>query len=97
MILKGLGLIVTGGSTGIGKAVAHSCLLVGADVLICARNSDSLKTAKGELAGAGDQCVRGAVDRQAVAANQRNASESTRAGNRLQSETPSHRPRPDDP
>ena len=53
MILKGLGLIVTGGSTGIGKAVAHSCLLVGADVLICARNSDSLKTAKGELAGAG--------------------------------------------
>jgi len=53
MILKGLGVIVTGGSTGIGKAVAHSCLLVGADVLICARDSDLLKTAKAELAGAG--------------------------------------------
>lgn len=53
MILKGLGVIVTGGSTGIGKTVAHSCLLAGADVLICARNSDLLNTAKAELAGAG--------------------------------------------
>jgi NAD(P)-dependent dehydrogenase (short-subunit alcohol dehydrogenase family) len=47
--LHGRGILITGGSSGIGKAVAKACVLAGADVIICARSAGDLATAQGEL------------------------------------------------
>ncbi len=47
--LKGRGILITGGSAGIGRAIANACVEAGADVAICARNLESLRTAEGEL------------------------------------------------
>lgn len=44
--------MITGGSSGIGKAVARSCIHAGADIIICARNEDALTKAKAELEAA---------------------------------------------
>ena len=43
--LTGRTALVTGGSKGIGKAVARAYAEAGADVLICARHEDELKAA----------------------------------------------------
>lgn len=51
--------IVTGGSRGIGRAVAESLIAEGAKVAICGRNPDSLETARSEL---GDRCETAVVD-----------------------------------
>ncbi len=48
--LNNRGVLITGGSSGIGKAVAKACVLAGADVFICARSAGDLATARGELA-----------------------------------------------
>lgn len=53
--LHGKRAIVTGASKGIGLAVAHALLQQGADVLICARNEDSLNAALSELKAAAPQ------------------------------------------
>ena len=50
--LSGRVALVTGGSKGIGKAVARGYAEAGADVLICARHEDELKSAAAEV---GDQ------------------------------------------
>ena len=42
--------MITGGSSGIGKAVAKACIGAGADITICARGAESLQQAKLELA-----------------------------------------------
>lgn len=47
-------IIITGGSRGIGYAIAKKCIDEGAHILICGRNKDSLKKAKAEL---GDNCI----------------------------------------
>ena len=47
--LKDRGILITGASAGIGRAVANACLQAGADVAICARNPEALKTAESEL------------------------------------------------
>ncbi len=47
--LNSRGVLITGGSSGIGKAIARACVLAGADVLICARSAGDLATAQGEL------------------------------------------------
>jgi NAD(P)-dependent dehydrogenase (short-subunit alcohol dehydrogenase family) len=47
--LKGKGAIVTGGSRGIGKAIARQLASEGADVVIAARNADRLGQAAAQL------------------------------------------------
>ena len=49
MTLQGVGVLITGGSLGIGRAVAMACVEAGAGVLICARDQRALDTAKSEL------------------------------------------------
>ena len=51
--LKGKNIVITGGSRGIGYAIAKKCIEEGANVLICGRNEDNLKKAQMEL---GDKC-----------------------------------------
>lgn len=49
MTLQGIGVLITGGSIGIGRAVATACVEAGAHVLICARDQNALESAKSEL------------------------------------------------
>ena len=59
--------IVTGGSKGIGKAIARAFLDAGADVLIAARNENDLDAATAALAAAGGrvESIRADVSREA--------------------------------
>lgn len=50
-LLEGKHIIITGGSSGIGKATAKKCLANGAKVLITGRNEDKLKNTMIELGG----------------------------------------------
>jgi len=47
--LKGRTAIITGGSQGLGLAIAHAYVAAGASVLLCARDAEALKTARKEL------------------------------------------------
>jgi NAD(P)-dependent dehydrogenase (short-subunit alcohol dehydrogenase family) len=47
--LTGRAAIVTGGSKGLGKAIAHELAVEGADVAICSRHGDELEQAAEEL------------------------------------------------
>lgn len=47
--LKGKSVLITGGSGGIGKAIAYACLKNGANVVICGRNIKELNNTKIEL------------------------------------------------
>lgn len=47
--LVGKNILITGGSTGIGKATARMCVARGANVFIVARNADDLTAAAAEL------------------------------------------------
>jgi NAD(P)-dependent dehydrogenase (short-subunit alcohol dehydrogenase family) len=49
MILQGRGILITGGSHGLGKAIAEACVDAGADVFLCAREAASLEAAKQAL------------------------------------------------
>ncbi|MBN2474156.1 MAG: SDR family oxidoreductase [Pirellulales bacterium] len=49
--LTGRVALVTGGSRGIGKAIARLFAEAGADVMICSRKEDELKRAAAEIAG----------------------------------------------
>ncbi len=51
--LKGKSAVVTGGSRGIGLAIARALLDAGANVAICGRDADSLAEARSELGGGG--------------------------------------------
>ncbi len=51
--MQGKTALVTGASSGIGKAVARAYVEAGANVAIAARHSDTLDRVAGELAGAG--------------------------------------------
>ena len=55
--LKGKTAIVTGGSRGIGKAIARSLAGEGVDVAIVARSADALKLAAEEIAEQTGQTV----------------------------------------
>jgi NAD(P)-dependent dehydrogenase (short-subunit alcohol dehydrogenase family) len=50
MKLKGLNTLITGGSQGLGKAIAEHFLAEGANVVICARSEKDLSATRNELA-----------------------------------------------
>ena len=60
--LKGLKAIVTGGTKGIGQAIAQTLAAEGAHVAICARNSDEVAASVAELQGRGVTAFGRAVD-----------------------------------
>lgn len=49
MKLKGLNALITGGSQGLGKAIAEQYLREGANVMLCARNNNELEATAKEL------------------------------------------------
>jgi NAD(P)-dependent dehydrogenase (short-subunit alcohol dehydrogenase family) len=59
--LAGKRALVTGGSKGIGKAIARQLALEGADVVIAARSSDELAVTAGELVDESGRTVVGVV------------------------------------
>ena len=54
--VKGRRVLITGGSSGIGKAAALKIAAAGAKVLICARGADELEAARKEIVDAGGIC-----------------------------------------
>ena len=50
MKLQGRGILITGGSQGLGKAIAQACVAEGAHVFLCARGADLLERTRAELA-----------------------------------------------
>jgi 3-oxoacyl-[acyl-carrier protein] reductase len=59
--LKGKKVVITGGSRGIGRAIANFMIAEGADVAICARNEEEVNAAVAEL-GASGKATGAAVD-----------------------------------
>ena len=51
--LAGKGIIVTGGTRGIGLAIAEVCAMEGAMVAVCGRTAEHLEAARGQLAAHG--------------------------------------------
>ena len=53
VILKGKHIVITGGGSGLGLAMAKKFVSQGANVLIVGRNEDKLKKAIGEIKSGG--------------------------------------------
>lgn len=60
--LEGLRAVVSGGTKGIGRAIAETLAAEGVDVAICARNADEVKTTVAALAAKGVHATGRAVD-----------------------------------
>jgi NAD(P)-dependent dehydrogenase (short-subunit alcohol dehydrogenase family) len=60
--LRGKRAIVTGGTRGIGRAIADLLAAEGCDLAICARNPEAVKETAATLARAGIKAIGGAVD-----------------------------------
>ena len=54
--VRGRTVLITGGSSGIGKAAAQKIAAAGARVLICARGEEELEATRKEIADAGGAC-----------------------------------------
>jgi citronellol/citronellal dehydrogenase len=52
-LFEGQVILVSGGGSGIGRAIAHELALLGAQVVICGRNAEKLATVKSEIETAG--------------------------------------------
>lgn len=50
MKLQGMGVLITGASQGLGRAIAEACVAEGAHVFLCARGAAPLKQTRDELA-----------------------------------------------
>jgi len=59
--LKGKKVVITGGSRGIGRAIANLMIAEGADVAICARNEEEVTAAVADLSASG-KAIGAAVD-----------------------------------
>ena len=62
LALKGLRAIVTGGTKGIGRAIAETLAAEGADVAICARNAEEVSAAVSKLQTKAVRAVGAVVD-----------------------------------
>jgi 3-oxoacyl-[acyl-carrier protein] reductase len=62
LALNGLKAVVTGGTRGIGRAIAQELAAEGADVAICARNQEQVDDTVTALKATGVNAVGGAVD-----------------------------------
>jgi 3-oxoacyl-[acyl-carrier protein] reductase len=60
--LKGLNALVTGGTKGIGRAIAQTLAAEGANVALCARNADEVKATAAELGRGGAKVIGSVVD-----------------------------------
>ncbi len=60
--LKGLKALVTGGTKGIGRAIAETLAAEGCDVAICARNAEEVAATVAALAATGVKATGAAVD-----------------------------------
>ena len=60
--LKDKNVIITGGSKGIGKSTALAMAKEGANIAICARREEALKSAAHEISSHGIQCFHRSVD-----------------------------------
>ena len=60
--LKGKKVVITGGSKGIGRAIANLMAAEGADVAICARNQEEVDSAVAALTESGAKATGAAVD-----------------------------------
>lgn len=66
--LSGKGVIVTGGTRGIGLAIARTCLAEGAKVSVCGRTQASLDAALAELGDGAEGAICDVADPDALAA-----------------------------
>lgn len=62
-LMTGERILITGGGTGLGKAMAEACLMLGAEVYICGRRGGVVEATAAELTAAhGGKCVGLACD-----------------------------------
>jgi NAD(P)-dependent dehydrogenase (short-subunit alcohol dehydrogenase family) len=57
--LQGMVVLVTGASSGIGRATASLCADLGATMVLCGRDPDRLEAARASLSGTGHVAIRG--------------------------------------
>lgn len=61
-LLKDKVIVITGGGSGIGKAIAMECAALGAKIAIGARKTERLETTAAELEAGGAEVFQGALD-----------------------------------